>query len=326
MTALLLLLSLMVSGTLSYISFYFGITTLVETVIAGLLGTVALEFSILLWQLNRLAIKNNSELTGLQRYLEKAELAEETHEVFASMEKDFLDVQAAKHGPKDLFVSHLKTEIEGLRAKLADAARRNEMRIRSDYIINVEGVFDSLGVSNDKSVRVTYPVDSGEPWVGGASDQRFFEVLIDQVKNGKVSTLDVLFLVDDLTEPETNTVYGVCGWLNKQTRISSKIGKQSEFEKVCSLNSLDPNFIDFGIYGPEMLFRTTSAGADHEGIYSKDPQLVDRYASVFKEFWNSSTLCMKPDASLALSTNKSLSEICRITHSQVPLLSKESDE
>ena len=326
MKALLLLVSLLVSGILSYASYFFGVTTLVETIIVGLLGTIALDFMILILNLDKLAISNNSELEGLQKYLDKAKLAEEYQETFSSMEKDFLEIKAAKHGPRDLFVSHLTTEIEGLQAKLSEAARRKELRIRSDFIVNVEGVFDSLSVSSDKSVKITFPIDSGEPWIGDASDQRFLEVLLDQVTSGAVSSLEVLFLLDDLSSEEESIVFKICGWLNKKSRFSAKVGTQTDFKNICALNSLDPNFIDFGIYGPEMLFRTTNAGAEHEGIYTKDSTLVARYASVFKEFWNSNTLCTTPDLDLGISGNTSFSEVCRITDQQTLLLDRKTSD
>lgn len=62
MNAFLWLLAALTSGGLSYLSFYFGVTTLVETIIVGLLGTITLDFTLLLWKINKLSVKNKDEL------------------------------------------------------------------------------------------------------------------------------------------------------------------------------------------------------------------------------------------------------------------------
>lgn len=145
------------------------------------------------------------------------------------------------------------------------------------------------------------------------------------MKSGNVKSLEVLFLGESLNDDEMKTVRQICGWLNRKKRISAKVGNQQDFMMICSMNSLDPNFVDFGVYGPEMLFRTTSAGTEHEGIYSKDPKLVSRYASVFREFWNSNNFCETPDPKLGLPGNTETSEVYRITLTEPVMIENKGD-
>lgn len=325
MSSILILAAAGLSSALAYASYYFGTTTLVETIISGLLGTIVLEIAILVWKMDGISLSNISSLKYLQEVLSKENLAKEHKNQFDNMERHLLEIRSSSHGSKDLFVSHLIAEIKALEARLHDAAKKKELRIRSDYILNVEGVFDSLSVSNERKVRLTYPVDSGESWIGGHSDKRFFEVLLDQVKSRKVQDLELLFLTDDLTSEEQITIERVCGWLNSQQLIKAKIGKQTDFKRILQLNSLNNSFLDYGVYGPEMLFRTTSEGVEHEGIYTKDPEVVRRYDAVFEEFWDSSAFCemltLEKNEAKSLTAN----DILRIEPAQVLLLEDRDD-
>jgi len=306
------LVALAISGAVGYFSFNAGYTGTFESILLALMTGIVSELTILLWRTDALELRNGADSKALIRHIDRLESLEENEAIFQSMEKDFLEVRSDSHGSKDLFVSYLHSEILALKQQLSDANKRKEMTIKSDYIINVDGVFDSLDVSSERHVKLTYPISPNEPWVGGPSDRRYFEVLLKKVANGTVSNLSMLFLLDEQIDPNGRDIQRILRWLNKNTRVRAKYIPIKEFSNVCSLNGISVDHLDFGIYGDRMTFRATVAGPEHEGIYSKDTDLIERYSNVFDQTWNSENLALSPTPSKESVKKITLQEICKI--------------
>jgi len=303
-------IALGISALVGYFSFNSGYTTAFDAVLLALMTGILSELTVLLWNVDALGLRNRNDANSLVRHIERIRNLEEQEKLFHEMEKDFAEVRSESHGSKDLFVSHLNSEILALSKKLSDANKRKEMRIKSDYIINIDGVFDSLDVSINRNVRLTYPISTGEPWVGGLSDRRFFEVLLQKVSQGLVNNLSIFFLLEEDVDSKDPNLQKVLQWLNKQTRVQAKYMLCEEFANICSLNGVSTDHLDFGVYGNRMVFRTTAAGPEHEGIYSKDQALVERYRNVFDQMWVSENLALSPQAADDAVKRIGLAEIC----------------
>lgn len=305
-------IALTLSAVVGYLSFDFGYTTSFEAVLLTLMTGILSELTILLWNVDALGLRNGNDANALVRHIERIRNLEEHEKLFHEMEKSFAEVRSESHGSKDLFVSHLNSEIMNLSNKLSDASKNREMKIKSDYIINVDGVFDSLDVSSDRIIRLTYPINADQPWVGGASDRRFLEVLLQKVSQGSVGRLKIIFLLDDVVSIEDPGLIKVLQWLNRQTRVQAKYMPSKEFRNVCILNGVSAEHLDFGVYGDRMIFRTTAAGPEHEGIYSKDHVLIERYRNVFDQTWDSKNLALSPQPADDSVKRMGLTEICKI--------------
>ena len=59
---------------------------------------------------------------------------------------------------------------------------------------------------------------------------------------------------------------------------------------VCDTNGISSQFLDFGIYGPKMLFITEQYIPTHKGTYYKDETKVKHYHRLFDEVWNSDAI------------------------------------
>lgn len=305
-------IALTFSVVLGYLSFDFGFTSPLEAILLALMTGIFTELTMLLWRVEDLDLRNRTDSGRLLSKLLQLEDIDSQAALFVGMQKDLADVRAQSHGAKDLFVTHVTTELASLSKRLSDASLKKEVRIKSDYIINVDGVFDSLDVSTDREVRLTYPVSVGEGWIGGPSDRRFLEVLLGKVNRGVVERLRMFFLLDDDIDADSPEMQKVFQWLNRLTRVKVKYTKASEFAKVCELNGIDSNQLDFGIYGDRMLFRTTSAGPDHEGIYSKDEGQIARYKGVYDQTWESVNISRNITGALDEVKTLGLPEICLI--------------
>lgn len=288
------LISLLFSATVGYLSFSFGYTDAFQSVILSLLTSIVTEMTLMLSSIHSVSTRNKADNERLANHIERIESMEDQQAIFFQMERDLADIKAASHGSRDIFVSHLQSELTALSKRLSDANKRKEISIRSDYIINVHGVFDSLDGSHERSVKITYPIEANSPWVGGASDRRFIEVLLDRVANGDVQTLKLLFLVDSGVDTQSSEFIRIIGFFNKKPRITAKFAKKTEFSNICRLNGVDPSFLDFGVYGDRMIFRTTTEGPEHEGIYCKEKSIIERYNRVFDQTWDSEAIAVKP--------------------------------
>lgn len=222
---------------------------------------------------------SDQELRALQRLLttDSKKLAD-----------DLTEIVRQKHGPKDLFASHLLEELKRFQLRVSEAANTGQLVIDSDYIINVEGVFDSFNLCDEKILRLTYSLNVGDNIIGTDADVRFLEVALDFLKDKRYNELRILFILGPGSESHSNYVR-LCTYLARRGAQLREVSKP-DFTQLCLQNSVPPTDIEVGIYGPCMLYiaRNTPQGAT--GVYIRNNDIVSRYRKLFDQSWQSESL------------------------------------
>lgn len=222
--------------------------------------------------------------------------------------KFYYDISKDSHGDKDLFVTYAKKEIEKLHNVLSTAANQKEFSISSDYFINADGVFDAFSQSSDKILKMTFPVMTadGALFISKA-DVHFFEVLKAKVKSNIVKSVNVLVILDDKTLLERADVKKLLDFFSAECNYNCKIVYKSDFEIICDTNGVSSQYIDFGIYGPKMLYITEQYVPVHKGTYYKDETKIKHYQCLFDEVWYSDSIAFQNP-----STNKNSVELTEL--------------
>lgn len=199
---------------------------------------------------------------------------------FAAIVKD-------AHGPNDLFVSYFMKDLQDFDRRARNAAERQELRASSDYIVNVEGVFDSFLGEPEKILKYTWPLAVNERLFEEPAWRRFFEVSINMLESKNIEGIRVLFVLEDMDIVKQPIVIKLLDYFYLTRRLEAKLIKSDEFRVICSQNGLPSNFLDFGIYGRRMLFRSEQYIPEYVGVYTKDVAVVRMYIKLFDEIWNS---------------------------------------
>lgn len=190
------------------------------------------------------------------------------------------------HGDNDLFVTYAKREIDKLHSILSKAANQKEFSISSDYIINAGGVFDAFSQAPDKTLKMTFPIMVADNALfTSQADIHFFEVLKNKVASNIVTKVKVIVILEDKELESREDVKKLFDFFSAEKNYECKIAIKSDFETVCDTNGVSSQFIDFGIYGPKMLFITEQYTPSHKGTYFKDETKVRHYHRLFDEVW-----------------------------------------
>lgn len=205
----------------------------------------------------------------------------------------YYTINKDSHGDNDLFVVYAKKEIEKLHNILSKAANQKEFSILSDYIINAGGVFDSFSQTREKVLKMTFPIMEADPdlFVSKA-DLHFFEVLKTKVEDKIVDKVQVIVIPESKELVNRPDVSKLLDFFHAEPNYQCKIVLKKDFEAVCDTNGVSSQFIDFGIYGPKMLYVTEQYVPVHKGTYYKDELKIKHYHRLFDEVWESDAITL----------------------------------
>lgn len=214
----------------------------------------------------------------------------------------YYSIYKERHGDNDLFVTYAKKEIEKLHSVLSKAANQKEFSISSDYIINAGGVFDAFSQTTEHVLKMTFPITvSDGALFTSQADIHFFEVLKAKVDGKELDGVKVIVILENQDLLQRDDVKKLLDFFKTTSNYSCKIAIQNDFMAVCDTNGISSQFIDFGIYGPKMLYIAEQYVPTHKGTYYKDETKVKHYHRLFDEVWDSDAIT-RPNPSTC--TNK----------------------
>lgn len=214
---------------------------------------------------------------------------EKTHEwteKFYEMNSYIESILKNRHGNNDLFLVTCARSIDNLYYLLKTAAVEKKIEITADYIINTMGVFDALNVTTSKNVELTFPLDEiAEELLQTAEDKKFFETTYKMATENRISKIRVLLILGTEELLKNKKLEALCSFYESNASYECRYILKSDFITACEHNLIPTSGLDFGIYGPQMLFRVEQYDP-YRGVYSKDESLVKRYLALFNEVWN----------------------------------------
>lgn len=278
MRIVMIIISVLVSVISGIVSANTGFDTF-QSITIGILSFLCLELIDLSWFLGGIFLKQNTEKKFIDRISPYSIKIQEINNFYYEIERD-------SQGEKDLFSITCSKAIDNLYILLKDASGSKKIEITSDYIINVAGVFEALNITHDKRVRLTFPIkeiDNGI--ISSAEDRKFFETVYNKISKGEVSNLLILMILDNedlLQNPQVNLVLE---FYARNSNYECKYILARDFIEACEHNRVSTSNLDFGIYGPKMLFVEESL-SPYRGVYYKEPSIIDQYTRLFDEVWN----------------------------------------
>ena len=237
------------------------------------------------------------------------ELANEWTSKFYEMNEYCKEILENSHGPEDLFVLTCNNNIDNLHYILQTAAKGEKIEISSDFIVNSVGVFEALNVTNDKTVELTFPIDEMEgELLKTPEDKKFFETAYRMVQDHYIQKIKVLLILANDELKDNERLQALHAFYSGNASYECKYILKSDFINACESNMVSSSQLDFGIYGPFMLFRVEQY-EPYKGIYTKNAEEVARYHKLFDEVWNFESLTHKmPDAMYKIATPSELFE------------------
>ncbi len=214
------------------------------------------------------------------------EYSQKLHEI----NRFYYQISKDSHGEQDLFVTYARKEIEKLYVVLGCAANQKVFSISTDYIVNAGGVFEAFSQTDKKILKMTFPVYSTDSAIfTSPADMHFFEVLKMKVDSKQLDVVKVIVILDAEELLKNKDVNKLLDFFKAASNYECKIAFKTDFETVCESNGINSQFIDFGIYGPKMLY-VTEQYVPHKGTYYKDETKIRQYHLLFDEVWTSDVI------------------------------------
>lgn len=264
--------------TYSFDSLNIGISLILGCVTFIMVELISLVFYSISY--NRQKMEDETFMDNITEYSQKL------HEI----NRFYYKISRDSHGEQDLFVTYAKKEIEKLYMVLGNAANQKVFSISTDYIVNVSGVFEAFSQTDEKILKMTFPISVSDDAVfTSPADMHFFEVLKAKVESKQVDMVKVIVVLEGEILLERQDVRTLLDFFKATSGYECKIASKVDFETVCESNGINSQFIDFGIYGPKMLY-VTEQYIPHKGTYYKDEAKVRLYHLLFDEVWTSDVI------------------------------------
>lgn len=203
------------------------------------------------------------------------------------------EISKMAHGGKDLFVAHFMKEIHNLADKIKNAAEKQELRTASDFYIKAEDIFDSFLGDPNPVLRYTWPIGDTDRLFEEPAWWRFFEVTASMAEQKKIKGVHAILVLDGSQSKELSRIQKLLDFFKTNTGQECRIIKSDAFERICRENSIPTNYLDFGIYGERMLFRSEQYAPEYIGVYTKDSGIIRSYSIFFDTLWNSPAVMEK---------------------------------
>lgn len=194
-------------------------------------------------------------------------------------------------GPKDLYTVFFLEEFDRLAHKIKEAAEAQFLRMTENHLFVSAGLFEpSTYGGNDLVIRYTWPISDNEKIFEDYPWRRFFEQLTQAAANGKIKSIKVIVIVTDkkvLEEPRPKLFLD---FLHTNKGWDCRVMTAADYRNMCIDSQISQTYLDFGIYGQNLLFRTERSMPTVTGVFTKDGAIIRNYVHFFDTMWESDAI------------------------------------
>ena len=179
-----------------------------------------------------------------------------------------------------VFKTYCKQELELFVNRVARAAQQGELIVNEHHFRTVDDVLAAFGEQQNRVFRAVWRIEEGERLFDTAW-QHYMRALIELTEarfKKKRITVELLLVVDKRETLERRAVEIVVGYLqSKKTKgLDYRIITEETYEELARDSQLNTRYIDFGVYGDKLLYRTETY-EPKQGNFSEDNWMIRAY-------------------------------------------------
>ena len=218
---------------------------------------------------------------------------EETDDLLMQLQARLRDVQACRSA---VFKTYCKEELEDFVTRVARAAQQGELIVHEHNFRTMGDVLEAFGETN-RVYRGVWKIEEGEPLFDTAWQQYMKELinLTVAAERTKRITVELLLVVDKRETLDSRAVKIVVGYLRprKKKGLNYRIVTKETYDEFVRDSQLDTKYIDFGVYGEELLYRTETYDPK-KGMFSEDKGTIRAYRGTHKAAMGSARALSDP--------------------------------
>ena len=197
-----------------------------------------------------------------------------------------------------VFRTYCKNELENFVSRVARAAQQGELIVKEHHFRTVEDVLDAFGDSTNRVFRAVWNIEEDERLFDTAW-QHYMKELIALTKAKKKRErikVELLLVADKAETLDRPAVKIVVGYLRsrKAKGINYRIISEETYNELVRDSQLNPRYIDFGVYGEELLYRTETY-EPKQGMFSEDRGEIRAYRQTHEAAMRSARALPDPE-------------------------------
>lgn len=284
---IVLIISLVVSIVFSFVPEWTGIElTLYEQILFSLSLFIVFLLLDILWIVAH-------RLNQLSRETDYWLLRNNGDWELSNIRASFAKIIQDSYGKRDLFIAHFMKEFQRVSNEIKDVTEKQELRVAADHFLSVENVLDAFSGDDERIWRYTWPLSAGQKLFDDLPWKRYFEATTKMLIDKKIECIRSILILDSASLINDHRIKKLMDFFYSNERMDCRFILHNVYNKICSDNGLPPHYIDFGIYGRRLLFRTEQYEPEIIGTFSKDANLINNYVKLFDAMWNADSITNK---------------------------------
>ena len=213
----------------------------------------------------------------VREHNEELAAGEEIDALLMQLQARLREVQAYR---STVFKTYCRQELEHFAKRVARAAQQGELIVNEHHFRTVDDVLAAFGRRQNRVFRGVWRIEAGERLFDTAWQQymrELVELMEARAKNRRIA-VKLLLVVDKRETLDRPALQIVVGYLRtkKTTGLNYRIITEEAYEEFLRDSQLNARYIDFGVYGEELLYRTESY-EPKRGEFSEDKWTIRAY-------------------------------------------------
>lgn len=200
-----------------------------------------------------------------------------------------------------LFEDLIMEEIIRLQDDVSDAASKKEVSVKGHHFKshkNLEEIFKDSKVNIYSEVYLIEPSSQEFDYIYA----NFFKMVAKLVEKEEIK-VRTLFVLKDKKGLDDIDIQNLVRFYHHTKDFDKKIIGVQHFDNLKKEYKVDGDWIDFGIYGDQVIFNTYNYSDNFSGIFSKDGNYIQQFTDFFDKAWEDSSdlpLIQEQDKSISL--------------------------
>ena len=177
-----------------------------------------------------------------------------------------------------VFIDYCSRSIRGTLEVVQRAAQRGELEVRDHHFGTVDKVVAAFEGCGDRMFRCVWLLESGEALFDPYWREYMTAIvhLSRRMYPPERVGARILFVADDEGVLQRPSVQIALRFVAMEGGFMGTTISKDDYLARLADNNLDNRYLDFGIYGDHLLFRTTSY-EPHAGVFCDDQEVIGRY-------------------------------------------------
>ena len=184
--------------------------------------------------------------------------------------------------PNHVFIDYCRRSLEQT-LSVTKGAASGELEVQDHHFDTVDTVLDAFEGCEERTFRCVWLIGDCDSLFDD-SWRKYMKCLIELSRSwqrNKRVQVRILFVVendlDDAVLLTQRSVAIVLGFVSGEKRFECRLISRRDYEGQLQDAGLDTQYLDFGVYGDHLLFRTTSYEPTNMGVFSVDPTVIQKY-------------------------------------------------